>query len=183
MKKITLLFIISMFIMNLFGQKVYETAVLFEQEEYWWGEVVAYGAGMPYLQSVQEFNLALQNNNNQMAPLFLSSKGRYIWSDKPFFFEITDNTLKLKSEYEQIEVQQGSKTLKEAYFSACHKYFPPTGLFPDQLFFTMPQYNTWIELMYNQNEKDILAYVLPDKEKEFAVAGHYLLVERTKRLL
>jgi alpha-glucosidase len=158
MKKNTLLLITLIFITNLFGQKTYETAVPFEQKEYWWGGVVAYGSRMPYLQPIQEFNLALQNNNNQVVPLFLSSKGRYIWSDKPFSFEIADNTLRLKSEYEQIEVQQGGKTLKEAYLSACNKYYPPTGLLPDELFFTMPQYNTWIELMYNQNENDILNY-------------------------
>ena len=29
---------------------------------------------------------------------------------------------------------------------------------PDKLLFEQPQYNTWIELIYNQNQKDILAY-------------------------
>ena len=38
------------------------------------------------------------------------------------------------------------------------EHFPPSGILPDSLFFTMPQYNTWIELMYNQNQKDVLAY-------------------------
>ena len=41
---------------------------------------------------------------------------------------------------------------------ACDKYFKPEGTLPDTLFFTMPQYNTWIELMYNQNQEDILKY-------------------------
>jgi alpha-glucosidase len=158
MKRITLLFIISVFIANLFGQKTHETTIPLEQGEYWWGGAVALGSQMPYLKPVNEFNLALHNNNNQVVPLFLSSKGRYVWSDKPFRFEIADNTLKLKSEYEQITVRQGGTTLRDAYLTACRDYFPPTGLLPDPLFFTMPQYNTWIELMYNQNQKDILAY-------------------------
>ena len=38
------------------------------------------------------------------------------------------------------------------------KYFPPSGKTPDLLLFSSPQYNTWIELQYNQNEKDILKY-------------------------
>ncbi|GAB6008405.1 glycoside hydrolase, partial [Dysgonomonas reticulitermitis] len=139
MKKITLLLITSIFITNLFGQKTYETAIPLEQGEYWWGGAVALGSHMPYLKPVKEFNLALQNNNNQVVPLFLSSKGRYIWSDKPFYFEIADNTLKLKSEYEQIGIRQGGTTLRDAYLTACRNYFPPTGLLPDQLFFTMPQ--------------------------------------------
>ena len=29
---------------------------------------------------------------------------------------------------------------------------------PPELFFSVPQYNTWIELTYNQNQKDILRY-------------------------
>ena len=31
-------------------------------------------------------------------------------------------------------------------------------MIPDELLFTHPQYNTWIELMYDQNEEDILEY-------------------------
>ena len=29
---------------------------------------------------------------------------------------------------------------------------------PPELFFSKPQYNTWIELIYNQNQEDILKY-------------------------
>ncbi|MDL2256376.1 glycoside hydrolase family 31 protein, partial [Parabacteroides sp. OttesenSCG-928-K15] len=49
-------------------------------------------------------------------------------------------------------------TLRDAYLAAMTKHFPPSGDLPDPLFFSMPQYNTWIELMYNQNQADILAY-------------------------
>jgi len=38
------------------------------------------------------------------------------------------------------------------------QYFPPSGQTPDPLLFTHPQYNTWIELQYDQNEEDILKY-------------------------
>ena len=44
-------------------------------------------------------------------------------------------------------------------------HFPPSGKLPDSLFFTMPQYNTWIELMYNQNEKDVLKYCRRHREE------------------
>lgn len=157
-KKLILFVTVGLSFLNLHGQQCFESNIPFDSEEYWWGGVVGYGAQMPYLKPVKEFNLALQNHNNQVVPLFLSSKGRYIWSDKPFCFEITDKSLKLKSVHEHIHVRQGGTTLKDAYLAACHKHFPPTNQLPDELFFTMPQYNTWIELMYNQNEKDILAY-------------------------
>ena len=57
-----------------------------------------------------------------------------------------------------MEKVKAGKTLREAYMAAQAKYFPANGQLPDTLFFTMPQYNTWIELMYNQNQEDILKY-------------------------
>jgi len=48
--------------------------------------------------------------------------------------------------------------LKSAFKAASKQYFPPKPVIPAEEFFTMLQYNTWIELMYNQNQKDILQY-------------------------
>ena len=167
MKKnfLLLCFCLLAFILN--AQTEYRTTIQFEPGEYWWGGVVAYGSKMPYSETVKLFDLSLQNENNQVVPLFLSNKGRYIWSDFPFRFEIKDNVLFLDSPYEEITFQQGGKTLKEAYQTASSKYFPPTGELPDALFFTMPQYNTWIELMYNQNQADIMKYAQSIKDNSF----------------
>lgn len=126
--------------------------------EYWWGGVVAYGSRMPYIQPIEEFDLARQNNNNQVVPLLLSNKGRYVWSDYPFKFSVSGNKILIRSDYEDIVVQTAGSTLRHAYLGACQKHFPPSGKLPDTLFFTRPQYNTWIELMYNQNQKDVLKY-------------------------
>jgi alpha-glucosidase (family GH31 glycosyl hydrolase) len=38
------------------------------------------------------------------------------------------------------------------------RFFPPSGKTPDPLLFSRPQFNTWIELTYNQNQEDILDY-------------------------
>ena len=140
------------------AQQVHETVITFLESEYWWGGAVGYGAQMPYLKPVQEFDLGLQNRNNQIVPLFVSSKGRYIWSDLPFSFEVDSNNLTVRSHYEKMEPVTAGKTLREAYLSACSAHFPPSGIIPDELFFTMPQYNTWIELIYDQNQEDILDY-------------------------
>ena len=48
-------------------------------------------------------------------PFFLSNKGRYIWSDFPFRFEIKGHVIFLDSPYEEITPQQGGNTLAEAY--------------------------------------------------------------------
>ena len=126
--------------------------------EKWWGGFVAKGNEMPYLQPTGMLDLSRQNFNNQGVPLLLSNKGRYIWSDEAFMFEIQSDVIRIESEFEAIKPVQAGKTLREAYLAACKKHFPPTGVIPDPLLFSMPQYNTWIELMYNQNQADILNY-------------------------
>jgi len=169
MKKNILAVFLFLVPFSLFSQSFFETQVAFDENEYWWGGVVAYGSRMPYVQPVSEFNLALQNGNNQVVPFFLSNKGRYIWSDSPFFFQIKDNSLSIKSEYEKVDVLKAGKTLRDAYLAASKRHFPSTGVLPDSLFFTMPQYNTWIELMYNQNESDILQYAQAIVDNDFPV--------------
>lgn len=64
----------------------------------------------------------------------------------------------LKSDFEELKIQQAGNTLKSAYLAASAEYFPASGVLPAEEFFTKPQYNTWIELMYNQNQDDILKY-------------------------
>lgn len=142
----------------LFPQNKHVTILEKNDNENWWGGVVAFGSQMPYVKPIEEFNLALQHGNNQVVPLFLSDKGKYVWSDKPFHFTVKQSSIEIHSAYEQINIVQAGKTLRDAYLSASKRYFPPSGVMPEPLFFTMPQYNTWIELMYNQNQQDILEY-------------------------
>lgn len=158
MKKIRLFFFFLVSAISIYSQTVYETNIKFDKDEYWWGGVVAFGSQMPYIKPIKEFDLSLQNYNNQVVPLFISNQGRYIWSDSPFQFEINESSIIIKSRYEKVEVFEVGKTLRDAYITACEKHFKPSGILPDSLFFTMPQYNTWIELTYNQNQKDILNY-------------------------
>ena len=120
----------------------------------WWGASVGLGHEQPYT-NLSVFDLATQDANNQLVPLFLSSEGEYMWSDGAFAFEAVNGDI--KASMPLTRVKAGS-TLREAYLAAQARYFPANGQLPDTLFFTMPQYNTWIELMYNQNQVDILKY-------------------------
>lgn len=52
------LFATLLFVANFSGQKIYGTAIPFQQEEYRWGGAVTYGSRMPYQQPVKEFDLA-----------------------------------------------------------------------------------------------------------------------------
>ena len=126
--------------------------------ERWWGGVVALGAQMPFRAELKEYDLSRDNHNNQIVPLFISSKGRYLWSEKPFIFNIKEGNLIIQSEYEKMVAVVAGSTLRDAYIAAKNNHFPPRGGVPAPMFFSKPQYNTWIELMYNQNQDDILDY-------------------------
>lgn len=126
--------------------------------EKWWGGLVAAGNQMPFSADPQVYNLNKENRNNQIVPLMVSSKGRYIWSEHPFRFQISDDHITVWSAFDQITPQVGGKTLRDAYQAAASHHFPYEEKVPEELFFSQPQYNTWIELMYNQNQKDVLKY-------------------------
>ncbi len=113
----------------------------------------------PYQANEKKKDLAIDNRGNQAAPLLLSNKGRYVWSDEPFAFEFKEGTLILHSDFEKIEpVSAKDKTLRAAYVAAKDKHFPASGKTLHPLMYKMPQYNTWIELGTNQNQRDLLKY-------------------------
>jgi alpha-glucosidase (family GH31 glycosyl hydrolase) len=124
--------------------------------EHWWGGAVNEGDKMPFL-SGYTLDLYANNVGNQATPCLVSSSGRYVWSDEPFQFSIQDNLLTVKS-VEKIQVERGESNLANAFLLVSKKHFPATGKLPDTLLISRPQYNTWIELTYNQNQQDILTY-------------------------
>lgn len=152
-----------------FGQTKYESIIKSLPKEKWWGGMVGLGSQMPFENDLKLFDLGRENMNNQNVPFMLSSEGRYIWSDQAFSFKMENGNLILNSEYEKLAPIEAGKTLKEAYIVAKEKHFPPSGDLPDSLFFSMPQYNTWIELMYNQNQEDILKYAQNILTNDFPV--------------
>jgi alpha-glucosidase (family GH31 glycosyl hydrolase) len=127
------------------------------ENEKWWGGAVLDGRNSP-LSTGFVYDQDGHCKDNQAAPLFLSNMGRYIWSDKPLHIEITGDRIKVSASGGEVITGTAGKTLKDAYQYASKTFFPPSGKTPDPLLFTSPQYNTWIELQYDQNEKDILKY-------------------------
>ena len=152
-----------------YGQQKHESIIEPLPNEKWWGGMVGLGSRMPFKGDMRLFDLSLENMNNQNVPFMLSSEGRYIWSNEAFSFKMENGRLILYSGYEKLAPIQAGKTLKEAFTAAKEKHFPPSGNLPDPLFFSMPQYNTWIELMYNQNQEDILNYAENILKNDFPV--------------
>lgn len=138
------------------SQQVKEIGIL--PNEKWWGGATDLGSAMPFASNAAAFDLQTQNFNNQTTPLLVSNKGRYIWSDGPFSFQLKDGKIRVQTARGNIDCVMAGNTLKEAYLAASEKHFPPSGVLPPELFFSRPQYNTWIELIYNQNQEDILKY-------------------------
>ncbi|MCC8171938.1 MAG: glycoside hydrolase family 31 protein [Parabacteroides sp.] len=152
-----------------FAGDKYESTVASLPGEKWWGGMVGLGSAMPFEGNLRLYDLAAENLNNQNVPLLVSSAGRYVWSDTPFSFRMENGELRLFSAYGPLEPVSAGNTLKEAYLAASAAHFPPSGELPDSLFFSMPQYNTWIELLYNQNQEDILKYAGRILENDFPV--------------
>lgn len=104
-----------------------------------------------------EADFRTETYSNNCVPFLVSSAGRYIWSDEPFKLTLKDGVIILESDA-AVELVQAGKTLREAYLAASAAHFPPAGVIPPEEFISSPQYNTWIELTYNQNQSDILRY-------------------------
>ena len=122
-----------------------------------WSGAIKEGHLMP-LSDNYKFNFYSNNNHNQLQPLLISNQGLYVWSEEPFQFEIKGNDLIITDPYNQVKTGRFGTTLAEVQRYVSRTFFPASGTAPDLLLFSKPQYNTWIELTYNQNQKDILEY-------------------------
>ena len=134
--------------------------------ERWWGGAVADGQAMPFgtrphhrdLRTNAGFVDEPSGGANQSAPLLLSDRGRYVWSDDPFAFTFDDGRLIVDGG--DIRLGAGTQpTLASAFAAAAAAHFPPSGRMPAAGMFTGPQYNTWMELPYAPTQHGVLAYV------------------------
>ena len=133
--------------------------VRMQDGECWWGLASGKGRNMPYTAKTDmKLDLFATGYGNQTASLLISDRGRLVWCDEQVKATIKDGSIMLESRGAPITCTDAGGGLKGAFLAASARYFPPSGRIPDAMFFERPQYNTWVELTYNQNEKDILAY-------------------------
>lgn len=131
--------------------------ITFLENELWYGGAVAYGIKYP-ISKEDFFQLDLQMNRtwNQFNPVFLSNKGRYIWVEKGRQIVFNQGVIQLDaSDYELV---LAGTTLKEAVLSATEKHYKPTGTTPNPLAFRVPQYCSWVVLLWSQDQQGILDY-------------------------
>lgn len=163
-KHFRIFIVLSLFLAALLSGFQQQTNELFEKEitilknEKWWGGAVLDGRNSPLDQNTFRYDQNGNCKDNQAAPFFLSSKGSYVWSDKALDIKFSEGKLFVDSKMGEVISGRAGETLKEAFLFSSKNFFPPSGEIPDPLLFTSPQYNTWIELQYNQNERDIIKY-------------------------
>lgn len=137
-------------------------------DEGWYGGLNSDGHEMPFnAQTNLKRDLYGYNDGNQASPLLISDQGRWIWSEKPIRFEFTDGKLSVESDFATIQHGRTGTTLREAFLETSRRFFPPQGGIPDPEMFNRPQYNTWIELMYDQEQGAILEYAQTLVDQEY----------------
>jgi len=126
------------------------------QNEYWYGGCVKNGTKMPLsAESDMVVDTTINMTPNQATPLFVSTKGRYIWNDQGYRAEFRNGTIHVP---DSCEVSEPLGNLRLGYLEAMKRHFPFRGETPALELFERPIYNSWIELTYYQNQKDILKY-------------------------
>jgi alpha-glucosidase len=122
-----------------------------------WSGIIKDGHKMPYPDGYR-YDFYANNQENQLQPLLLGNKGLWVWSEEPYAFEIKEDRILITRAYGEVRHGRAGNSLPEARIEAARLFFPATGKMPDPLLFSKPQYNTWIELTYNQNQADVLKY-------------------------
>lgn len=140
------------------GNPPSQQVITIEKGEKWWAGVIADSHLMPFENSIYEFDFYGNTAGNQGQPLLISTRGRYVWCEKPFKFKFEDGVLHLSSRFGALETGRYGNSLAEVYRAVSRRYFPPSGRIPAPELFTLPQFNTWIEFTYDQNQAGIIDY-------------------------
>lgn len=125
--------------------------------EYWWGGSGEDGVQNPFCAESTYRKDFGTDASNQLMPLYMSNKGRYIWCDGIFKIDIAGGEITIESDGE-ISVVCAGKTLREAYLAAVSAHFPFEKKQLPEAFFKTAQYNTWMEYQYDPTQEKVLDY-------------------------
>jgi alpha-glucosidase (family GH31 glycosyl hydrolase) len=122
-----------------------------------WSGIVKEGREMPHKPGYR-YDLYANNGDNQLQPLLLGNKGLWVWSEDPYAFEVQADKVVITNIKGSVKYGHSGKSLADARKYVSNNFFPASGKMPDEMLFSKPQYNTWIELTYHQNQADVLKY-------------------------
>ncbi|HXW81570.1 MAG TPA: glycoside hydrolase family 31 protein, partial [Acidimicrobiales bacterium] len=145
------------------AQKMQLTTIAVLASERWWGGAVVDADLMPlrpgYARDLHDLG------GNQGASMLLSSLGRYVFSPAPFTVTVADADLVIEGAA-PVVVRGGSRGLggaRHAAFTEEARPFAARNYGPierpiDPRLITAPQYNLWIEQLYEPTQEGALAY-------------------------
>lgn len=137
----------------------------FLNDEFWYGGAVRDGTALPLsAQADRAFELAPNRTPNQAMPLFLSSKGRYLWLGEAARVAFRKGMVICP---EGVELAETGGGLREAYLAAMEAHFPFEGTMPAPELFQAPIFNTWIELTFFESQAAVLRYARSILENGF----------------
>lgn len=125
------------------------------KDEHWWGGLTDLGSKMP-IGADSDIKITMKPID-QGAFLFVSDKGRYIYSPQKHNIEFSKGKIYIDTD-DNVYFESGFSTLKDAHKALVERFFSLSENIPDELFFKVPQFNTWMTLGYNQTEEGILEY-------------------------
>ena len=125
--------------------------------ECWWGGSAMDGMDCPLDEkSIFSKNYEIDSENQTM-PMFLSNKGRCLWSEDVFKVEVGDGVFTFDA-VEEVTLEVFGETLRDAFRGALTRHFPISGEEIPEIFFSVPQYNTWMQHTYNPTQQKVLKY-------------------------
>jgi len=125
--------------------------------EYWWGGSSAMGDAFPLHKGCTFRKARTYTGGNQDMPFFLSTKGRYVFADSPMDVTLEGGVFTFTADGD-IHVCDGHGDLRGAYVAAQKKHFPVRGDRPEEDFFRVAQFNSWIEFQYLPSQEKILSF-------------------------
>ena len=91
------------------------------EDENWWGGSSNNGKLAPYNKKSDFARDFRRDTSNQTMPMFLSDKGRCIWSEEPFSCTIRGGVFYIEGE--GVTLETFGSTLKDAYLGAMNAHF------------------------------------------------------------
>ena len=127
--------------------------------ELWWGGHVSLGHEMPYdKRTGRTIRLEGNTEGNQSQPVFLSSKGRMLSGAEPFTAKFEGGQISIEEDSAGVVLESPGSSLRDAHAAFVRAHCRFDGTMPERGLFAKPQFNTWIELTYDQREERILQY-------------------------
>ena len=125
------------------------------KNEFWWGGTTASDQCPLTAESDYHYDFRADCQNQTM-PLFVSSEGRYIHSDRPFRVDVSKGVFHIDGE--SVALEKAGATLREAYQAAQRAHFPCDQHSLPEAFFRTAQYNSWMEFTYYPTQEGVIKF-------------------------